>query len=59
MLHMARTTHHSSHPIFLQDFAEYLLEVPRRPPRFDWFLLAIAAGAVIAFAVFSIANLIF
>jgi hypothetical protein len=59
MLHMARATHHSSHPIFQQDFAEYLLEVPRRRPRFDWFLLAIAAGAAIAFAVFSIANLIF
>ncbi|MGB7750607.1 MAG: hypothetical protein WCF88_03570 [Candidatus Acidiferrales bacterium] len=56
---MAQTTHHPSHPVFQQDFGEYLLEVPRRRPRFDWFLLAIAAGAVIAFAVFSIANLIF
>jgi len=59
MLHMARTTHHSANPNFQQDFAEYLLEVPRRRPRFDWFLLAIAAGALIAFVVFSIANLIF
>jgi hypothetical protein len=56
---MAQTTHHPSHPVFQQDFGEYLLAVPRRRPRFDWFLLAIAAGAVIAFAVFSIANLIF
>ena len=56
---MARTAHHSSQPICQQGFAGYLLEVPRRRPRFDWFLLAIAAGALIAFAVFSIANLIF
>ena len=56
---MARTAHHSSHPIFQPDFAEYLLEVPRWRPRFDWFLLAIVAGALIAFGVFSIANLIF
>jgi len=59
MLHMVRTTHHPSQPMFQQDFAEYLLEVPRRRPRFHWFLLAIAAGALIAFAVFSIANSIF
>jgi len=59
MLHMARTTHHPSHQIFQQDFTEYLLEVPRRRPRFDWFLLAIAAGALVAFAVISVANLIF
>jgi hypothetical protein len=59
MLHMARTAHHPSHPVFQPDFTEYMLEVPRRRPRFDWFLLAIATGAVIAFAVFSIANLIF
>jgi hypothetical protein len=59
MLHMARTAQQASHPIFQQEFAEYLLEVPRRRPRFDWFLLAIVAGALIAFAVFRIANLIF
>jgi hypothetical protein len=59
MLDMARTTHHSSHPIFQQDCAEYMLEVPRRRPRFDWFLFAIVAGIILALAIFTAANLIF
>jgi hypothetical protein len=59
MLHMARTTHHPSHPMFQQDFAEYLLEVPRRRLRLDWFLFAIVAGIILALAIFTAANLIF
>jgi hypothetical protein len=59
MSHMAHTTSHPSHPVFQQDSTEYLLEVPRRRPRFDWFMLAIVAGSLIALAVFGIANSIF
>lgn len=36
-----------------------MLEVPRRRPRFDWFLFAIVAGIILAFAIFTAANLIF
>jgi hypothetical protein len=36
-----------------------MLGVPKRRPRFDWFLFAIAAGALLALVVFSISNLIF
>jgi hypothetical protein len=56
---MAHTTHHSSQSLFPQDVSEYLLEVPRRRLRFDWFLLAIAVGTLLALGVFTIANLVF
>jgi hypothetical protein len=59
MLHMPRTLDHPTHPSFQQDFAEYMLEGPRRRPRFDWFLVAIVAGMIVAFAIFTAANLIF
>jgi hypothetical protein len=58
-MHMARATHHPSHPIFPEDFSEYLLEVPRRRLRFDWFLFAIVAGIILALAIFTVANVIF
>jgi hypothetical protein len=56
---MPRTAHHPSHPIFPEDFSEYMLEVPRRRLRFDWFLFAIVAGVILALAIFTAANLIF
>jgi hypothetical protein len=59
MLQMPRTAHHPSHPIFQEDFSEYMLEVPRRRLRFDWFLFAIVAGVILALAIFTAANLIF
>ena len=59
MLDMGRTTHHPSQPIFPQEFAEYLVDVPRRGPRFDWFVFAVIAGAVLALVIFTVANLVF
>jgi hypothetical protein len=56
---MAHVTHHPSHPIFPQDFAEHMLEVPRRRPRFDWFLFAIVAGTIVGGVVMVLSNLLF
>lgn len=36
-----------------------MLEVPRRRPRFDWFLFAIVAGTIVAGIVIVLSNLIF
>jgi hypothetical protein len=59
MFHMTRAVHQLSHSIFQPDLSAHMLDVPKSRPRFDWFLLAIVAGAVLALAVFAIANLIF
>jgi hypothetical protein len=59
MFHMSRAVHQPSHSIFQQDLSAHMLGVPKSRRRFDWFLLAIVAGALLAFAVFAIANLIF
>jgi hypothetical protein len=56
---MSRAVHQPSHSIFQQDLSAHMLGVPKSRRRFDWFLLAIVAGALLAFAVFAIANLIF
>jgi len=44
--------------MFQPDLSAHMLRVPKSRPRFDWFLFAIVAGALLAFAVFAIANLI-
>ncbi len=36
-----------------------MLEVPRRRPRFDWFLFAIVAGAAVGLLAITVSNLIF
>jgi hypothetical protein len=36
-----------------------MLDVPRRRPRFDWFLFAIVAGALVALLVITLSNLVF
>lgn len=59
IFHMAHAAHRTSHTAFRPDLSEYLLGAPKRRPRFDWFLFAIAAGTLLALVVFSIANLIF
>jgi hypothetical protein len=59
MFHMPRLAHQPSHSIFQRDLSVHMLEVPKRRPRFDWFLIAIVAGALLALVVFSISNLIF
>jgi hypothetical protein len=59
MFHMPRAVHQASHPIFQPDLSAHMLGVPKSRRRFDWFLLAIVAGALLAFAVCAIANLIF
>jgi hypothetical protein len=56
---MPRAVHQPSHSIFQPDLSVHMLGVPKSRPRFDWFLLAIVAGALLAFAVFEIANSIF
>jgi hypothetical protein len=56
---MSRAEHQPTHSIFQPDLSVHMLEVPKRRPQFDWFLFAIAAGAVLALVVFSISNLIF
>jgi hypothetical protein len=56
---MPRAVQRSSHSIFQPDLSEYMLEVPRRRPRFDWFLFAIIAGILFAGGVIILSNLIF
>ncbi|MGA7553123.1 MAG: hypothetical protein WBW54_05235, partial [Candidatus Acidiferrales bacterium] len=56
---VAHITQPPSQPIFQQDFSEYMLEVPRRRPRFDWFLFAIVAGAAVGLLAITVSNLIF
>jgi hypothetical protein len=59
MFHMTRAVHQPSRSIFQPDLSAHMLGVPKSRPRFDWFLLAIVAGALLALVVFSISNLIF
>jgi hypothetical protein len=59
MFHMTRAIHQPSHSIFQPDLSAHMMGVPKSRPRFDWFLLAIVAGALLALVVFSISNLIF
>ena len=59
MFHMPRAVHQPSHSIFQPDLSAHMLGVPKSRPRFNWFLLAIVAGALLAFAVCAITNLIF
>jgi hypothetical protein len=59
MFHMPRAVHQPSHSIFQPDLSAHMLGVPKSRPRFDGFLLAIVAGALLAFAVCAIANVIF
>jgi hypothetical protein len=56
---MPRAAHQPTHSIFQPDLSAHMLGVPKSRPRFDWFLFAIAAGALLALVVFSISNLIF
>lgn len=56
---MVSVSHEQSRPIFPPDCSEYMLEVPKRRLRFDWFLFAIAIGTLLAFGVFVIANTVF
>jgi hypothetical protein len=56
---MQRAAHQPTHPIFPPDVSAHMLEVPRRRPRFDWILFAIAAGVVVALVVLAISNLVF
>ena len=58
IIHMAHSAHRPSHTAFLPDLSENLLQVPKRRPRFAWFLFAIAADALLALVVFAITNLI-
>ncbi len=56
MLHAAnRFLSHSFPP----DLSHHILGVPKSRPRFDWILIAIAAGALLAFVVSTSGNLIF
>jgi hypothetical protein len=55
---MPRFIHQPSESIFQSDLSEYLLEVPKRRPRFDWLLLAIALGTLLALAVLAISRLL-
>jgi hypothetical protein len=55
---MPRVTDQRSESIFQPDLSEYMLEVPKPRPRFDWFLFAIAAGTLLALAVLAISSLI-
>jgi hypothetical protein len=45
--------------MFPPDLSEHMLGVPKRRPRFDWFLVAVAAGAVLALVLLGVSNLIF
>jgi hypothetical protein len=56
---MPRAAHQPTHSIFQPDLSAHMLGVPKSRLRFDWFLFAIAAGALLALVVFSISNLIF
>lgn len=56
---MARIAHRQPYPIFQQDFTEYMLEAPRRRPRFDWLLLAIVAGTIFGALVIVLSKFIF
>jgi hypothetical protein len=55
---MPRVIHQPSESIFQPDLSEYMLEVPKRRPRFDWFLFAIAVGTLLALAVLAISSLL-
>jgi hypothetical protein len=56
---MAYATNRFLSHSFPPDLSHHMLGVPKSRPRFDWFLLAIVAGTLLAFAVCAIANLIF
>jgi hypothetical protein len=56
---MAYSAHHPSPPIFPPDLSEFMLDVPKRRRRFDWFLFAVLVGTVLAFGVFAFANPMF
>jgi hypothetical protein len=56
---MPRATHVRLHPQFPPDLSEHMLGVPKRRPRFDWFLFAIAAGTLLALIVMLISNYAF
>jgi hypothetical protein len=44
---------------FPPDVSEYMLGLPKPRPRFDWFLFAIAAGALLALIVMVLSSFIF
>lgn len=58
-LFMSRATHVRSQLPFPPDVSEYMLGLPKARPRFDWFLFAIAAGALLALVVMVLSSFIF
>jgi|BogFormECP03_OM2_1039629.scaffolds.fasta_scaffold02503_3 hypothetical protein len=55
---MRHAIHHASESIFQPDLSEYMLEVPKRRPRFDWFLFAIVVGTLPALAALAVSSLL-
>jgi hypothetical protein len=56
---MPRTAQVSSQSIFQSDLSAHMLGVSKARLRFDWYLLAIVAGALLAFAITAITNALF